>query len=231
VVIDLIIPVLNEEGSLPGLLTELNSKGLREIIVVDNGSTDQSASVAKALDAVVLHEPRRGYGYACSLGIRYCSEKTIPPDIIVFMDGDGSDRIEDLDFIVNPIQEHGFDFVVGSRITGNIEKGALTIPQQFGNRLACLLIRWMYGIRFTDLGPFRAIRLKPLLDMNLQEMRYGWTVEMQIKAARLKLRCTEVPIGYRKRLAGQSKVSGTLSGTILAGYRILLVVFRSYWNK
>jgi glycosyltransferase involved in cell wall biosynthesis len=226
VIIDLIIPALNEAESLPSLIAGVDRKVIRDIIVADNGSTDETVQVALNADAMVITENRRGYGHACMAGINYCCSKNVPPDVIVFMDGDFADDPADLHKIISPLLNDGADLVIGSRLTGSRETGALTFPQLFGNRLAGLLIRIFFGVPFTDLGPFRAIRLSKLVKMEMQEMTFGWTVEMQLKAAKMKMKCIEVPVRYRKRFAGESKVSGTVKGTVLAGYRILHVVFR-----
>jgi glycosyltransferase involved in cell wall biosynthesis len=226
VIIDLIIPALNEERSIPLLIKAIDREVIRDIIVADNGSSDDTTTVATNSGATVIHEDRRGYGYACMAGINYCRAKSIPPDVLVFMDGDFADDPDDLKKIIEPIALNGADLVIGSRVSGTRESGSLTVPQLFGNRLAGFLIRIFFGVRFTDLGPFRAIRLSKLVEMNLKEMTYGWTVEMQLKGAKMKMKCVEVPVNYRRRHSGTSKVSGTLTGTILAGYRILFVVFR-----
>ena len=225
-IIDLIIPALNEERSLPLLLQQIDRTLIREVVVVDNGSTDETSSVSLGAGAKVLFEPRRGYGFACMAGIEYSRNKNSPPEFLVFMDADLADDPADLGQLLLPLIHSGADLVIGSRLSGNAEPGSMTTPQRFGNWLSALLIKIFFGVRFTDLGPFRAIRLSRLLEMNMTEMTYGWTVEMQLKAAKMKMQCTEVPVHYRKRHAGVSKVSGTISGTILAGYRILLVVFR-----
>jgi len=220
-----IIPALNEEKAISSVLKEIPKDCCSHIIVVDNGSTDGTATAARNGGALVLEEPLRGYGRACMKGIRFLRDSTNPPDIIVFLDGDHSDYPEQLPQIVAPIIDGRADMVIGSRLSGHREAGSMTLPQVFGNRLAVFLIRMLTGTRFTDLGPFRAIRFTSLLEMDMQEMAYGWTVEMQFKAARMGLRCTEVPVRYRNRI-GTSKVSGTVKGTVLAGYRILYTIFR-----
>lgn len=226
--IDVLIPVYNEEESLPLVLTALPKDRVRTVIVCNNGSTDRTAEIAWQNGAVVVDAPRRGYGSACLAGINYL--KNLPfseqPDILVFLDGDYSDYPEDLPEVVDPILNEGKDLVIGSRRLGNLEPGAMTLPQQFGNWLAPLLIRWLYGYRFTDLGPFRAIRWDALLALNMQDPNYGWTVEMQVRAAQERLACAEVPVRYRKRAGGMSKVSGTLKGVVLAGWKILSTIFK-----
>ncbi len=224
--IAVIIPALNEEASLPKVLADLPWPQLEEVVVVDNGSSDRTAAVARDCGATVLREARRGYGWACLAGIAYLKDKQSDsqPDIVVFLDADYSDYPDDLEDVICPIVEGGYDMVIGSR-TNRAESGAHLLHARFGNRLATGLIRVLYGFTYTDLGPFRAIRFPELLSLDMQDQTYGWTVEMQIKAVRLGLRITEVPVRYRQRI-GQSKVSGTIKGTILAGYKILWTVFR-----
>jgi glycosyltransferase involved in cell wall biosynthesis len=216
--IGVIIPVLNEERALPLVLAELPA-WVDEILVVDNGSTDRSTEVAHQAGALVISEPRRGYGRACLAGIAALG----PCDIIVFLDGDHSDYPEDLPLLVDPIVHGQADFVLGSRLLGSRERGAMPPQSVWGNRLACLLMRLLFGVRYTDLGPFRAITRQTLEQLGMGDLNYGWTVEMQIKAARRRLRITEVPVRYRQRI-GRSKISGTLRGTILAGYKILATI-------
>lgn len=176
---------------------------------------------------MVLEEPKRGYGNACLKGIAYLTAKTaeLRPEVVVFLDGDFSDYPEELPSLTAPIFEKDFDLVIGSRVLGVRQKGSLTPQQVFGNWLATTLVRWMYKVRFTDLGPFRAIRFSKLLELEMKDPTYGWTVEMQVKAAKLGLRCTEVAVSYRKRI-GISKVSGTISGSVKAGYKILWTIFK-----
>lgn len=226
--IDVLIPAYNEAASLPRVLAELPSDWVRQVIVCDNGSTDRTAAAARARGAEVVHEPARGYGNACLAGIRYL--KSLPPseqpDIVVFLDGDYSDYPQELPEVVAPILRDGKDLVIGSRTRGELERGAMTLPQRFGNWLAPALIRLLYGYRFTDLGPFRAIRWQRLLELDMQDRNYGWTVEMQVKAAKQGLACAEVPVRYRRRAAGKSKVSGTIKGTVLAGWKIITTILR-----
>ncbi len=218
-----IIPALNEEGSIAKVIQDIPQNIVSEIIVVNNGSTDNTAVVAQQAGARVLEEPRRGYGYACLKGIAYAESQN--PDILVFMDADYSDFPEELPLLLEPIYEQNMDMVIGSRALGNKEFGSMTIPQIFGNWLATKLLYLFYGLKFTDLGPFRAIRMKALKQLKMQDKTYGWTVEMQLKAAKMKLKSTEVAVNYRKRI-GYSKVSGTIRGTVMAGYKILWTIFK-----
>lgn len=220
--IAVVIPALDEAASLPRVLADLPTATLDEVVVVDNGSSDSTPQVAEECGATVVSEPRRGYGRACLAGIAHL--KTRRPDVVVFLDGDYSDYPDELPAVVRPILEEGYDMVIGSRPL-RAEAGALLGHARFGNALATGLIRLLYGFRYTDLGPFRAIRFDELLALDMRDETYGWTVEMQIKAVRRGLRITEVPVGYRPRI-GRSKVSGTLKGTLLAGIKILWTVFR-----
>ncbi len=228
-VIDVLIPAWNEEEALPLVISDISKTWVRQIIICDNGSTDGTARVAKALGAVVVTENKRGYGSACLAGMRYLQDlpSSEQPEIVVFLDGDYSDYPEDLPKVVAPIIDNNMDMVIGSRLLGNMEPGAMTIPQRFGNWLAPFLIKVFFGYRFTDLGPFRAIRWDALLRLEMQDPNFGWTVEMQVKAAKHQLRCTEVPMRYRKRAAGKSKVSGTIKGTFLAGWKIIMTILKS----
>jgi glycosyltransferase involved in cell wall biosynthesis len=219
----LIIPALNEEAAIGPTLEALRGTALDQLIVVDNGSTDRTAEVARAYGAEVVAEPRRGYGSACLAGMA-----ALRPEITVvaFMDGDGSDDPADLPRLLDPIVRGEAEMVLGSRVLGLREAGALTPQQRFGNALATGLLRLFQGVRFTDLGPFRAIRRDALERLGMCDTNYGWTIEMQIKAARHKLRVKEIPVNYRRRRAGQSKISGTLRGTISAGTKIIWTIFR-----
>lgn len=226
--IDVIIPAFNEEIALPFVLADLPRAWVRSVIVCDNGSTDNTAALARSLGAVVVRQPERGYGAACLAGIAYL-EQLAPaqqPYIVVFLDGDYSDYPEDLPKVVGPILHDGQDLVIGSRRLGGLEPGAMTFPQRLGNWLAPLLIRWIWGYRFTDLGPFRAIRWDKLQALGMRDRDFGWTVEMQVRAAKQGLACTEVPLRYRRRAGGISKVSGTLKGAVLAGWKIIYTIFR-----
>ena len=208
-IIDIIIPAHNEERSVGKVLADIPWQLVREVVVTDNASSDGTAQAARAGGATVLHETKRGYGRACLKAMAYIAKKESKPDIIVFMDADYSDHPEELEKLVKPILDDRADLVIGSRALGRREKGALTPQQIFGNWLATKLLHWLYKTNFTDLGPFRAIRYTKLMALDMQDKTYGWTVEMQAKAARKELRCTEVPVQYRRRI-GTSKVSGTV---------------------
>jgi glycosyltransferase involved in cell wall biosynthesis len=213
-----IIPALNEAASIAHVVRDALTVGVCEVIVVDNGSSDNTSDIARNAGATVLREDRRGYGYACLAGIAYARSRAC--EIIVFLDGDYSDFPEELPAVVLPIIENRADIVIGSRATGKRERGALLPQQRFGNWLATRLIHLRTGVRFTDLGPFRAITITALDQLDMRDGTYGWTVEMQMKAAKQHLRCVEVPVRYRKRI-GESKVSGTLRGTVMASVNIL----------
>jgi glycosyltransferase involved in cell wall biosynthesis len=226
-IIDVIIPAFNEEASIPRVLADIPRDWVREVIVCNNASTDRTAEVARLAGATVLDQPRKGYGSACLKGIEYLSSKPLSeqPDIVVFLDGDYSDHPDQLPEVVRPILEGGYDLVIGSRALGDMERGAMQPQQIFGNWLATNLIRLFYKVEFTDLGPFRAIKFPELLALNMDDPDFGWTVEMQVRAAKAGLRCTEVPVHYRQRI-GVSKVSGTVRGTFLAGHKILWTIFK-----
>lgn len=222
--IDVIIPAWNEEQSIAKVIADLPAQ-VREVVVVDNNSTDQTSKVAAEAGARVLLERKQGYGAACLTGIAHLNAKALPPDIIVFIDGDYSDYPEQLPELVAPIINEGMDMVIGSRAIGQREKGAMMPQQIFGNWLATSMMRILYGVKFTDLGPFRAITTKALNAIEMKDQTYGWTVEMQVKAAKKGLKFTEVPMNYKKRI-GVSKVSGTVKGTILAGYKIITTILK-----
>ena len=223
--ISVIIPAFNEENGVGQVINEIPKTLVQEIIVVNNASTDSTEQIARKAGATVLREPIPGYGRACLKGMAYIANSVDKPDFIVFLDADYSDYPEDMHEIIKPIVEQNMDLVIGSRALGNKESGSMTPQQIFGNWLATRLLKLFYGVKFTDLGPFRAIRYDKLLALNMQDKTYGWTVEMQLKAAKQKLKCAEVPVRYRKRI-GYSKVSGTIKGTIGAGYKILYTIFR-----
>ncbi len=218
--VSVIIPALNEERALPAVLADL-PPGVDEVIVVDNRSTDRTAEVARLGGARVVTEPQRGYGAACLRGLAEIG----PCDVVVFLDGDHSDYPQELPRLIEPIARHQADFVLGSRLSGRCEAGAMPPQSVWGNRLACFLMRLFFGARYTDLGPFRAIRRDALQRLGMRDRNYGWTVEMQIKAVRARLRIREVPVPYRPRI-GQSKISGTFSGTFRAGFKILYTIGR-----
>ena len=221
--VSVIIPVLNEENAIAKVIADIPKTGhngeitVQEIIVVDNGCTDNTAAIAKRNGARVVTEPRRGYGYACLAGIAALA--TAPPDIVVFLDGDYSDYPTDMPRLLQPIREGKAALVIGAR-TQDDAKEALLPQARFGNWLACFLIYRFFGVRYTDLGPFRAIRYSELLTLNMQDKTFGWTVEMQLKAAKQRIPVYEVPVRYRKRI-GTSKITGTFAGTLKAGYKIL----------
>ncbi len=225
-IIDVIIPCYNEAESIVLVLGHLPNNEVRYIFVCDNNSTDDTAKNAAQHGAIVIPAPQRGYGSACLAGMSHIATLATPPDIIVFLDGDYSDYPEQLPEIVKPIITQDIDMVIGSRALGVAEAGSMTLPQIFGNWLSAKLLRLLYGYRFTDLGPFRAIKYTALMRLNMADLNYGWTVEMQVKAAKLGLRCTEVPVKYRRRSLGVSKVSGSIVGSIKAGYKILWVIFK-----
>jgi len=223
--IKVIIPAFNEQNAVGLVIDEIPKELVSEIIVIDNGSADNTFEIAKSKGATALKEERRGYGNACLKGISYIRTLDQKPDIIVFLDGDHSDYPEEMYNLVNPIIKEEVDMVIGSRNLGKREKGSMTIQQVFGNWLATSLIKFFYGIKYTDLGPFRAIGYNQLQTINMQDKTYGWTVEMQLKAAKLKMNIQEVPVNYRKRI-GVSKVSGTVKGTFGAGYKIITTIFK-----
>jgi len=222
--IRVIIPAYNEEESIGKVITEIPTS-VSEVVVVNNNSSDKTAQNAKKAGATVIEEPKPGYGHACLAGIHYLEKPSKLPDIIVFLDGDYSDYPEELDKVVAPILEKDMDFVVGARKKELREQGSMTPQQVFGNQLATFLMRLFFGAKFTDLGPFRAIKYECLKELEMQDKTYGWTVEMQLKILRKKMTYTEVPVRYRRRI-GVSKVSGTVKGTIFAGIKILGWIFK-----
>ncbi|MEM7775618.1 MAG: glycosyltransferase family 2 protein [Pseudomonadota bacterium] len=220
-----VIPALNEADAIARVIAEIPG-WVDRVIVADNGSTDETEQVARAAGATVVREPEPGYGAACLAGIALAQDA----DIIVFLDGDYSDYPSDMAALVDPIIHGEADFVLGSRTQGVRESGSLTLPQRFGNWLATRLIALIWGTRYTDLGPFRAIRKTALDRLEMADRNYGWTVEMQIKAVEKGLAIAEVPVRYRNRI-GVSKVSGTVRGTVLAGYKILFIIGREAWRR
>jgi glycosyltransferase involved in cell wall biosynthesis len=223
--IAVIIPAYNEEKSIGLVIADIPSDWVQTIIVADNNSTDKTAENARNAGAIVLSATTQGYGAACLCGIAHLATLATLPDIVVFLDGDYSDYPQELPLVVEPILLQNMDMVIGSRALGKAERGAMTIQQRFGNWLATKMLRWFYGVTYTDLGPFRAIRYDKLLALGMIDQNYGWTVEMQIKAAKQKLNTCEVPVNYRVRI-GYSKVSGTIKGTIMAGYKIITTLFK-----
>ena len=217
--VSVIIPVLNEEGAIAKVINDIPKTLVQEIIVVDNGCTDRTAEIAQKHGAKVVTEPRRGYGSACLAGIAAIQTA----DIVVFLDGDYSDDPTEIQSLVQPIQEGIAEFVIGTRVP--IEKGALLPQAQLGNKLATFLMRVFFGVKYTDLGPFRAILYTNLLALDMQDKNFGWTIEMQLKAAKKGMYVHEVPVTYRKRI-GTSKISGTFIGSIKAGIKIITTLFR-----
>jgi glycosyltransferase involved in cell wall biosynthesis len=217
-----IIPVFNERESLPLVVRDLRDPRVEKILVVDNGSSDGTGAIASNLPVRLIHEPRRGYGSACLGGLAALAEN--PPEAVLFLDGDYSDHPEEAGSLLDAI-EAGADLAIGSRVLGRREPGALLPQARAGNALATFLIRLLYGHRFTDLGPFRAIRWNALQEIGMEDTNFGWTCEMQVKAVKRGLKIVEVPVSYRRRI-GVSKIAGTLTGTLRAGYKILWTVAR-----
>lgn len=224
--VTVIIPAYNEEDSIAKVIKEIPSL-VNEIIVVNNCSTDKTATVAATAGATVLDENRMGYGYACLKGIEHAARQQSPPDVVVFLDGDFSDYPVELIKIIAPIQNNEVDFVVGARVKELREEGSMTPQQIFGNWLACFLMEGLFNSTFTDLGPFRAIKWETLQSLKMSDKTYGWTVEMQLKVLRQKISHKEIPVSYKKRI-GVSKVSGTIKGTIFAGAKIIGWIFKHY---
>jgi len=218
--VSVVVPALNEEQTIARVVRDLASPLVREILVVDNGSTDNTATRAAEAGATVIHSPQPGYGRACASGVLAADPES---DVLVFLDGDGSDVPSDLPALVAPVMAGRYDFVIGSRIRGHREPGSLLPSQVFAGWLAGLLIRLRYGVRYTDMGPFRAISRAALEGLNMSETTYGWNLEMQMKAARNGLRVLEIPVSYRLRQGGVSKVAGSLSGSAKAAIRIMKV--------
>lgn len=219
--IAVVIPAHNEEAAIGKVLASIPGCLVGQVIVVDNGSTDATAARARSMGATVVREERRGYGRACLAGIAALGN----PDIVVFLDGDFSDYPEEMPALIAPLLESNTDLVIGSRTLGKRQRGAILPQARLGNLLATRLIRRFFGVAYTDLGPFRAIRFDALNRLGMEDCDFGWTVEMQVKAARMGMRVAEVPVRYRRRI-GDSKISGTIRGSLGAGCKILLTIFR-----
>lgn len=226
--VSVVIPALDEAEPIADVVRAVPREIADEVIVVDNGSRDRTAEHARSAGARVVSEPQHGYGRACHAGVRALADDC---EIVVFLDGDGSDCPELMARLVQPIIEGTHDFVIGSRTRGERERGSLNFQQVFAGRAAGLLLRLLYGVRYTDMCPFRAIRRDALERLGMREQTYGWNLEMQMRAARAGLRILELPVNHRRRTGGESKVSGTLRGTILAGTRILLTLARIAWER
>ena len=226
-IVDVIIPAFNEEKSIAKVIGDIPAL-VRHVVVANNNSKDRTAEVALAAGAKVVFEPQKGYGKACLTAMDWIKQQGVQPDILVFLDGDYSDYPQELEELIAPIAAGKADLVIGSRAMGEREVGSMTIPQVFGNALATTLMRWMYGAKFSDLGPFRAIHWGKLIALGMVDQNFGWTIEMQIKAHQAGLNYLELPVRYRKRI-GVSKVSGTVKGVIGAGYKIIFTIFK-YWR-
>lgn len=222
--VDVIIPAFNEQNSIGSVINDIPKDLVRDIIVVDNNSSDETSINAKNAGATVLKQPLQGYGNACLKGIEFITDKEQQPDVVVFLDADYSDFPQEMNLLLNKIWK-GADMVIGNRVKKKREKGSMTIPQIFGNWLACNLMKIIYGYRYQDLGPFRAIKFKKLQEIGMVDETYGWTVEMQVKALNLKMNVQQVDLSYRKRI-GHSKISGTVKGSVLAGYKIITTIFK-----
>lgn len=227
--IKVIIPAYNEESAIANVIDEIPNS-VDEIIVISNNSTDKTEDVAKNAGATVLLESRKGYGYACLKGMEYISELEIKPDIVVFLDGDYSDYPEELTKLIEPIVNQNIDFVIGARVASLRESGSMTPQQVFGNWLATFLMKVFFGARFTDLGPFRVIKYDKLLQLQMEDKTYGWTVEMQLKVLKQKMSYVEIPVRYKNRI-GVSKVSGTIKGTVMAGIKIIGWIVKYTFKK
>lgn len=223
-IIKVIIPAYNEEKAIANVINEIPDY-VSEIIVISNKSTDNTIAVAQNAGATVLSENNKGYGYACLKGLEYIALQEVKPTIVVFLDGDYSDYPEELTKLIDPILTNTVDFVIGARVPELRETGSMTPQQIFGNKLATVLMKLFFGSKFTDLGPFRAIKYTTLVDLAMQDKTYGWTVEMQLKVLRKRISYMEIPVRYKNRI-GVSKVSGTVKGTIMAGIKIIGWIFK-----
>ncbi|MDA9775789.1 glycosyltransferase family 2 protein [Flavobacteriales bacterium] len=222
--VDVIIPAFNEQNSIGSVINDIPKDLVRDIIVVDNNSSDETSINAKNAGATVLKQPLQGYGNACLKGIEHITNKEQQPDVVVFLDADYSDFPQEMSLLLNKIWK-GADMVIGNRVKEKREKGSMTVPQIFGNWLACNLMKIIYGYRYQDLGPFRAVKFNKLQEIGMVDKTYGWTVEMQVKALNLKMNVQQVDLSYRKRI-GHSKISGTVKGSVLAGYKIITTIFK-----
>ncbi|PKR81798.1 UDP-glucose--dolichyl-phosphate glucosyltransferase [Brumimicrobium salinarum] len=223
-----VIPAFNEQESIVKVIADIPFVPRKNIIVVNNGSTDETQKRVESTGAIALFEPRKGYGWACLKGCAYVANKQV--ETIVFLDGDYSDYPEQLPDVIAPIYEQDMDIVIGSRALGVKENGSMTLPQRFGNWLSSKLLKLLYKVEYTDLGPFRAIRFGAYQALEMQDKTYGWTIEMQIKAAQKNMKSCEVPVNYRVRI-GTSKVSGTIKGAVMAGVKIIFTVFKYKVNS
>jgi len=223
-----IIPAYNEEKSIGKVIADIPKNFVSEIIVVNNNSTDETENISRNAGATVLFEGTKGYGAACLKGIDYLKNKE--RNTVVFLDGDYSDYPEELSELVKPIYEEDYDLVLGSRVMGEREKGALPVQSRIGSMIAGLLIQFFWKVKYTDLGPFRAIKFDKLIELDMQDKWFGWTVEMQIKAAKKKYKIIEIPVKYRNRI-GKSKVTGTIQGTIMASVIILKTIFSELFKN
>ena len=220
-----IIPALDEEQSIGNVLADIPKNVVSEVVVVDNNSHDNTVEIARNAGVTVIHEPRQGYGFACLKGIEYVQSRQHKADVVVFLDADYSDYPEEMTDLIKPIVQHDYDLVIGSRLSGKLQRGAMSPYQVFGNKLATMLMGILYGARYTDLGPFRAIKFDTLLNLSMNEKTYGWTAEMQVKAAKKRLLYCEVPVTYRPRI-GTSKISGTAKGALLASFGIMTTILK-----
>ena len=227
--VSVIIPAFNEEKSIPYVLNDIPNF-VNQVVVCDNSSTDKTSEIAKNFGAKVVYEKKRGYGNACLKAITYLKNLKEKPEIVVFIDGDYSDDPKEMKKIIDPIVNEGYDFVLGARTKKLRDKHSMTAHQIFGNWLACLLMKIFFNSTFKDLGPFRAITWDKLLKLNMRDKTFGWTIEMQIKALMKNYKYKEIDVKYKKRL-GKSKISGTLKGSILAGKKILYLIFKYYFKK
>jgi len=222
--VDVIIPAFNEQNSIGSVINDIPKDLVRDIIVVDNNSSDETSINAKNAGATVLKQPLQGYGNACLKGIEHITNKEQQPDVVVFLDADYSDFPQEMSLLLNKIWK-GADMVIGNRVKEKREKGSMTVPQIFGNWLACNLMKIIYGYRYQDLGPFRAVKFNKLQEIGMVDKTYGWTVEMQLKVIKRKLTYVEIPVHYKSRI-GVSKVSGTIEGSVMAGIKILTWIFK-----